>query len=290
MATTINGGFTTLTSWLVPTAAQKVALSRHRNSVAAKLKSSLAVTSFFSTGSSSNGTDVRSCSDVDFFARIPPQNQRGNSDRMLVVVKEVLQQRFPNTDIFIRNPAVVCAFGTDASEKLEVVPAYYSDQSSGGFNIYKIPNGHGGWMKSSPKVHNSYVTEVNDDLSKKVKPLIRLMKAIKYYNNIPISSFYLELRVTKWISDDTSVQYPYDVHAMLKNLVDCELAQMVDPKGISGYVSAASTENYRQDALSKLNTARGRAAWARHYESKDKIETAFDYWGKVFNGGFPAYG
>ncbi|MFB4309636.1 hypothetical protein [Actinomadura sp. GTD37] len=290
MATTINGGFTTLTSWLIPTTAQKDALSTHRNTVKAKLNSALAVTNFFGTGSSSNGTDVRSRSDVDFFAGIPSQNQRDSSDRMLVVVKEVLQQRFSSTNIFVRSPAVVCAFGTDASEKLEVVPAYYTGQSSDGFNIYKIPNGSGGWMRSSPKVHNSYVTEVNDDLSKKVKPLIRLMKAIKYYNNIPISSFYLELRVTKWISEDTSVHYAYDVHAMLKNLVDCELAQMVDPKGISGYVAAASTETYRQDALSKLTTARNRSAWARHYEGEDKIEKAFEYWDKVFNGGFPAYG
>jgi hypothetical protein len=44
-----------------------------------------------------------------------------------------------------------------------------------------------------------------------------------------------------------------------RKLVDCELAQRVDPKGISGYVSAASTETYRQQALSKLTTALSRA-------------------------------
>lgn len=290
MATTVNGGFDTLVSWLIPTSAEKNASSDHRKSVKAKLETALAVKNFFGTGSSSNGTDVSGCSDVDFFASIPSQNQRDSSDRMLVVVKEVLQERFPSTSIFIRTPAVVCAFGKDASEKLEVVPAYYTGRSSDDSNVYKIPNGADGWMKSSPQVHNAYVTEINDDLSKKLKQLIRLMKAIKYYNNIPISSFYLELRVTKWMSDESSVVYAYDVRSMLSKLVNCELAQMIDPKGISGYVAAASTENYRKDALSKLTSALSRADHAQDAANAGKVKTAFEYWDKVFGGEFPTYG
>ena len=137
-----------------------------------------------------------------------------------------------------------------------MVPAYYSGQdSSNTYNVYEIPRVGGGWVKSSPKVHNSYVTGIHQDLNNRVKPLIRLLKAIKYYNNIPVSSFYLELRLAKWASTEDTIVYSMDVWTMLKHLVDCDLAKMRDPMGVSGYVPGSSTENYRLEALSKLSTA-----------------------------------
>ncbi|GAA4377285.1 hypothetical protein GCM10023088_36970 [Actinomadura verrucosospora] len=209
---------------------------------------------------------------------------------MLVVVRDVLKERFPATNIYVRTPAVVCDFGTDASEKMEITPAYYTNQTAQSASIYKIPDGSGGWLKSSPRVHNAYVSYVNNDLDKRLKNLIRLMKAIKYYNNIPISSFYLELRTAKWASSQKPIIYSYDVTNALRHLISCRLAQMVDPMGISGYVSAASTDAYRQDALSKLTTALNRANQAREAEDEGKTRTAFEHWNKVFNGRFPSYG
>jgi hypothetical protein len=288
---TVNSGFETLISRLTPTEAESNASSKHRVSVEAKLRSALGVQNFFGTGSSSNGTSVRFRSDADYFASIPSQNQRDNSAYMLTVVKEVLQERFPYTTIRIRTPAVVCEFGDSASETLEVVPAYYVGRDdSDTYNIYKIPQGGGGWVKSGPRVHNAYVTEINSKLGYKVKPLIRLLKAVKYYNNIPVSSFYLELRLAKWASEESSIVYSIDTKAMLSHLVGCELASMRDPKGISGYVPAASTENYKEEALSKLTTALSRAQHAREAEADGRIEDAFYYWDRVFNGNFPAYG
>ena len=84
-----------------------------------------------------------------------------------------------------------------------------------------------------------------------MKPLIRLIKAIKFYNNISMLSFYLELRVAKYASGESYIKYDDDVYRALRHLVNVNLAQMVDPAGISGYVPAAHTENYRQESLSK---------------------------------------
>jgi hypothetical protein len=291
LPTTINGGFDTLLSRLTPSSAETSSFSSHRQSVSAKLQASLGVSNFFRTGSAGNGTSIRYYSDVDFFASIPSQNQRNDSAYMLRIVKEVLQERFPSTDIHIDTPAVVCEFGSDGAEKIEVVPAYYVEQDEGtGSNIYNIPAVGGGWMRSGPKVHNAYVTGINNSLSSKVKPLIRFMKAIKYYNNIPISSFYLELRIAKWAATERSIVYPFDVRTVLRNLVSTGLPRMIDPAGISGYVAAAHTETYRQDALSKLNTALNRANHAIEEEQAGRTATAYDYWDKVFNGRFPAYG
>lgn len=291
MTRTVNAGFETLVSRLVPSGAEINASSGHRASVGATLKSTLAVENFFGTGSANNGTGVRYYSDVDCFAMIPSQNQRDSSAHMLTIVKRVLQDRFPYTSIGVRTSAVVCEFGDSASETLEVLPAYYYGRDeTDNYNIYEIPQVDGDWVKSSPRVHNNYVSRINNDLCSKVKPLIRLLKAVNYYNNIPMSSFYIELRTAKWASNEETIVYSFDVRTMLKQLVDCDLAQMCDPMGVSGYVPAASTDDCRLDALSKLTTALDRANHARAAEGRGDIQEAFDYWDKVFNGRFPAYG
>lgn len=286
---TVDAAFDTLASRLTPSSTETSSAASHRQSVYDKLNRDLAVRTFFRTGSTGNATGVRYYSDVDYFASIPAQNQRNDSAYMLQIVRNVLQQRFPNTYIHVSTPAIVCEFGTDSSEKIEVVPAYYVNTENS-CDIYRIPVVGGGWTKSSPSSHNGYVSYIKNGLASKVKPLMRLIKAIKYYNDIPVSSFYLELRITKWASDEKAIIYKYDVRSMLKHFVDCGLAQMVDPMGVSGYVPASNTDVQRQEALSKFNTALTRASHAIDEESAGKLYNAFGWWDKVFDGKFPAYG
>ena len=62
-------------------------------------------------------------------------------------------------------------------------------------------------MKSSPKAHTDYVKQEDERLKGKLKPLIRLLKAWKFYNNVPIRSFYLELRAAKYAESEKSIVY-----------------------------------------------------------------------------------
>ena len=107
--------------------------------------------------------------------------------------------------------------------------------------------------------HNAYVREVDEDLAGKVKPLIRFIKAWKYYQNVPISSFYLELRVAKYAEGKSSIVYDIDVKGAFSHLDSIDLARMQDPMGISGYISPCSTQAQLDDAKSKLATALIRA-------------------------------
>ena len=144
-------------------------------------------------------------------------------------------------------------------------------------------------MRSSPSLHNSYVTSENIRLKRKLKPLIRFLKAWKYYCNVPISSFYLELRATKWMESEDTIVYDIDLKNILKKLDDCGLAAIQDPKGVSGYVTACSSDATKKDALSKLSTARTRAEKARSAENNHNTRLAFEWWDKVFGGNFPSY-
>lgn len=145
-------------------------------------------------------------------------------------------------------------------------------------------------MRASPDVHNAYVAAVNDRLSKKVKPLVRFIKAWKYYCNVPISSFYLELWVARYATTQSVILYSIDVKTIFQGLWNTQLGAIPDPEGVAGYIFPCTSEAKKQEAVSKLYTAFIRASNAREAEEKANIGNAFSWWNLLYNGNFPAYG
>lgn len=144
-------------------------------------------------------------------------------------------------------------------------------------------------MKASPDAHNAYVRYVNDKRGGKVKPLIRFVKAWRYFRYVPISSFYLELRIAKYAHSEEAIIYDIDVKRVLRSLYDGKLAAMQDPMGVSGYIPACKTDAFRADALSKLATAVIRAEKAVEASSRGDILGAFDWWRLLYDNKFPTY-
>ena len=144
-------------------------------------------------------------------------------------------------------------------------------------------------MESSPDAHNSYEHSVDRSLSLKVKPLVRFIKAWKYFNNVPVSSFYLELRVAKYTSEKSSVFYSADVAGILKFLDDSELPKVRDPMGISGNISPCRITSHLKSTVSKVATARIIAIKAREAEIRGDTKQAFILWNILFGGKFPSY-
>jgi len=289
MATrTIKQGFTTFHSRITPGKYESGKASSHKSSITRRLEDYFDLNQLFYSGSANNGTSISYYSDVDFFASIPRNKLKNNSGTSLREIKECLQERFPNTSIYVDSPAVVLDFGSGDWGTAEVIPADYIEQK-GGRNVYDIPNGSGGWTRSSPSTHTSYVTTENNRLNRRLKPLIRFLKAWKYYCNVPISSFYLELRATKWMEGESSIVYDIDLNSIFRKLYDCDLAAIRDPKGISGLIYPCSSDSKKSTALSKLSTATTRAQKARDAESSGYTREAFECWDKLFNGNFPSY-
>ena len=287
---TVNQGFTDFLSRLTPTAGESTAAQGHRASIKACLERKFGMTHFFQTGSFGNGTSISGHSDVDRFAVIPPQNLNKNSAYTLNQVKNALNISFPNTNVSVSCPAVVIPFGRDAKEKTEVTPAYYIELiRRGNYSVYRIPNCSGGWMRSSPSAHNAYVRNIDQRLGGKVKPLIRFIKAWKYYQNVPISSFYLELRVAKYAEGRLSITYDLDVMNLFSHLHQIGLANIQDPMGISGYINSCSTDVKLMDAKSKLSTALTRSQKAYNARKNGHIQNAFYWWDMLYNGKFPSY-
>jgi hypothetical protein len=287
MPRTLDDGFRDFLAGLTPSETESNAAKSHRGTIEQCLRASFGLQRFFRIGSFGNGTSISGYSDVDYLACLPRSALTQNSTSTLAKVRTVLDARFPLTGVTVRTPAVVLPFGNYVSEQTEVVPA---DQvEAKGFPVYEIADGAGGWMRTSPDAHNEYVRAVNERLAGKAKPLIRLLKAWKYLCNVPISSFYLELRAGKYATGERAIVYYLDLKAILTQLLNAGLAQMQDPMGVSGYIAACSSDPAYKDAMSKLTTAVTRAEKAVDAIHARRISDAFDWLKLLFGGAFPSY-
>ncbi|RZK44379.1 MAG: nucleotidyltransferase [Hymenobacter sp.] len=292
MAKTVEEGFSAFLTWLVPAASEHEKASSHKSSVQNCLISNFECSRFFETGSFGAGTGVRHYSDTDYFAVIPSKNLNDNSATALRHIKEKLQIKFWQTDnIAVNCPAVRIPFGFWASEKMEVTPAYYvgmAEYDDKKFPNYGIPNCASQWMFSSPAAHNYYVQKVDNALSNKAKLLIRLIKAWKYYCDVPIISFFLEIYVARYCSRESYIDYAEDVARIFEQLEKDNLPGMYDPVGISGHIKPCKTDSQHTEALSKVKTAASRARRAVTQARDGKLDDAFKTYDLLFNQNFPA--
>jgi Mor family transcriptional regulator len=284
----VEEGFSTFNSRLVASTTESQAEASHRKSIEPLLKSEFGMTHFFRSGSFGNGTNIHNYSDIDYFACIPRDNLKEDSSKTLSEIAEVLRNRFTTTGIRVDSPAIVVPFGKDGTEATEIIPADLMSTSNGQ-RIFDIPNGSSGWMRSSPDAHNSYVREVDNELSGKVKPLIRFLKAWKYHKSVPISSFYLELLTTKYAAGESTIVYAIDVKNVLEQTWKSKLSEIADPTGTSSNAKPCNTALQQTNALSKLKTAYERAGNALDAEFADQTVKAFYWWDLLFDDEFPSY-
>ncbi len=287
MGRSVPDGFDVFVGWLIPTEAQRTAGVSHRATVKGALEARLSVRNFFETGSFTHGTGVRGYSDID--ALVSLAEKPASSYTALEWVKTALVARFPATSVKIRRPAVVVEFG-GGYETWEVIPGFLTARGTSSQYVYDIPGASSGtWIDTAPKEHLAYVNECNAKPNKgNAKRLARLIKAWKYYCNVPISSFYLEMRAAQHMTTQTSYIDVWDVCLLLEKLNAHQLAGMNDPTGASGRINACSSDSTRADALSKLATGATRARKALDAYKADDPDTAFRYLDLLFGGRFPA--
>lgn len=289
MPRTIDEGFRDLLSTLTPSGTESDAAKGHRASIKACLENNYTLYRFVRIGSFGNGTSISGHSDVDFLAEVSGNDLSKDSNYCLAKLRDTLGGRFPNTGVGVRCPTVLVPFGREARDATEIVLAFDTGEKKGGEVVYGIANCSGGWMKTAPDVHKAYVIAQDERLSSKVRPLVRFIKAWKFSRNVPVSSFYLEMRVAEYATKETTILYNHDVKRLLCWLQDIELASLQDPCGVSGYIPACKTQAQKADALSKLETAATRATNALNCESAGKISDAFGWWRLLYNDWFPTY-
>lgn len=288
MARSIDEAFDLLITWTSANSTENARAKQHRATIDDCLTRRLGMSRSFRSGSFGNGTNIAHLSDVDLFAVFPTSGLTENSAYFLNKMRDILKERLPRTDVRVRAPAVVVPFGTEEQDTFEVVPADYKRRAASDHNVYDIPDRYGGWMEACPMAHNAYVLRIDKQLNGRVRPLIRLMKAWKYYNSVPIRSFYLEMQTARCAQDEDAILYPFDVKSVLRRLDNTGLSAINDPTGIVGRIHAG-TSSQIQSAKGSVSSALTRAEKAVSAEAEGNTKEAFDWWDKVFGGKFPVY-
>lgn len=249
--------------------------TRHRAAIQQALELRCGIFGMFETGSLRHGTAIRKYSDADYFVSM--MGNRPSPGTALLNVKDALQGRFQYTSVQTRRPAVKCLFA-NGTETVEIVPAYPI-----GDGDYWIPDPDGTWMRSNPKNHNEYVNAANKDPLGSAKRLARLAKVWKYQRQVPVSSFYLEMRAAQYVNGITTWLAWVDLPAFFNSLESHELADMNDPSGQGARISACSSAASKREALSKLSTAASRARRAKKEVGQGYDAAAQTYFALLFD-------
>lgn len=247
-------------------------------------------------GSHTRETAIHVRSDVDYFAKLGVGDvtwggSRVNSSTTLERTKKALKARFQNTDVWIDGPAVVVGFGQGAGA-VDVVPGVWvgTTATSPQYPVYEIPDGSGGWRRTSPQRHTKYLRDEDQRSGYKLSKVIRLLKGWKYARNpkIPIYGFHLELLLAKeevCVGVKTYQDCLLDAFRLIR---DREGKALTDPLGIAGWVAATGTEAQRSTLVDHARHAMDKATSAIYAELAGKLDDAFYYWKLVFNQDFPS--
>jgi hypothetical protein len=272
---------------LTPLESEREARAKHRDGIEASLRGSMDVSRFQEIGSFANDTGIRKHCDVDLLVSIKGAKP-GSPDTALGWVKNALTASFPNTRVYVSRPAVVVEF-PNGDGTWNLIPAFAAGRRDDNFPLYEIPAVETGWIDSAPDAHVSYFNEVNgtSKISGAAKNLARLAKAWKYYNEMQVSSFYLEMRAAEYISGEETHIPMWDICGLLQRLDQLRLAPMQDPKTVTGQFYACPTDAKREEVVAKLRRSANRGRKALEAFRDEDTPEAFYYLDLLFGGNFP---
>lgn len=174
----------------------------------------------------------------------------------------------------------------------DIVPAVPVDDGRGGIAYYLIPDGHGEWIRTDPRVDDRNTTKVNTQHGSKFLPTMRLLK---YWNNRThkprLMSYYFETLAIKVFEYATKIT---DFPQAIKYFFDMCPAYLAtscpDPKNLGPSLDTNVDSTTKQKVSAALSEAATFAGYALMYEQQSKNQEAIYWWGRIFGPNFPGYG
>jgi len=240
---------------------------------------------WFESGSWSHGTALKGHSDVDFMAWASGTRPQRPSTALSTLKTALSGSYWAITGLRVSSPTVKVQFLT--APHFEVVPAWLG-KTVGDDLVFWIPGPGDQWTQSAPRAHLRFVNEQNERLSRRVKPLARLLKQWKAHTGAPVSSFYLEMRTAEYAKDESGILYHLDLRILTSRLIGHGLRDMNDPTGLVSRISAVSSEENRRKTVRLLRDAE--SALDEAYDLASKAGQNWRYWSlmtDVFGSSFP---
>lgn len=260
----------------------------HRMSVRTRLSKTFAVANAHAMGSHARQTAVARYSDLDFMVVFRKEEfiwggRTVSSDTILDKLLKDLRERFPSTSIRRDVLAASLEFGS-TGQSLDIVPARFeafADQRP----VFLIPDGAGGWMRTSPQTHDLHFHLAHERSGNKLRRVSQLLKWWKHAREqpLPIRSFYIDMLLCSTDVAGVAKSYGTCLKDFFEYLVATECRPILDPCGIAGRIAANDT--YPQ--LEALNRA---ARFAHQHalagliaEGRRDFPEANRQWSLVFN-------
>jgi hypothetical protein len=272
----------------------------HRSSIDKRLRRVFTTNRIQPIGSSSRGTSVRNVSDIDLMLVLNVKEVRWgdrwvSSDTVLKNVRGQLQGRYTTTEVERDGEAIVVNFA-DGTYPVDIVPAVYTHSAPVKFSatdiknypVFKIPDGEGDWMFTSPLTHTRYLQLQNTRSRGKLYNVVRLLKFWRSCRNpdIPLNSFHIELLLASQEICIGAKSYSQCLYSAFAELNSRECRALQDPMSISGLVKAANTDAKRACVQDAIDFSLRHAGSALDAEDKGDTVEALRQWDIVFNSQF----
>ena len=229
---------------MTPDKAARSDAAKHRKEIEEWLKTDLGILRMRETGSWHHGTALDGFSDVDYFVSMR-DSCPSSSTTALEDLRASLSRGIPGAYVSIDRPAVHLRYFEDGPD-VEITPAYIRETDD-----YDIPDpGSAGWIRSNPAVHLEYVDRAQQETGGRAKGLIRLVKTWKSCNNVPLSSFYLEMRTAQYALNNKPIIYDWDLRDFFKSLANSGLREMNDPTNYGRRI-ATGASNLAESIIAK---------------------------------------
>jgi hypothetical protein len=294
----VNDRFHTLLARIQPTDAEREKYESHRRTISRRLAEAFPETRVQVVGSHSRETAIHGASDLDLMVYFPADLARWGgklkgSDTVLANVRSELQNRYHATGVRKDQQAVVVDFG-QGSFNVDVVPAVWVGMTEKGVlgkrrPIYKIADGRGDWLDTSPQAHNTFIDLENRASGGRLRGTAQLVKFWRECRSaVALTSFYVELVLaTEQICRRPNgyAQHLVDVFA---SLASRQCRALRDPLHLSGLIPAAGTTAQVEATSEAINLSLTLAREARDAETNRDLSRAYQLWKRVFNGNFPS--
>ncbi len=287
MATTITTSFQKLRENLEITGLQKSTVSTRQENVRDVVAGEMDVLDSFLTGSYARSTMIAPLvkADIDILIVLDPKYFESDGQASLLdKVKRALLKTYTKTPKISRNGQAVTITFTDFI--VDVVPAF--NRKGGGYlipdSVQKI------WIATNPKIHVDIMTEKNKNHSGDLVPIVKMIKGWNRNINYSFVSFRLELLAMEIFENVTISDFSSGIRYFFDKGREKIKYKAKDPVSYGGEISGLRNITTQEEAVSRFETAYGRAIKAEQYAKNGNIENAVDEWRKIFGDYFPTYG
>lgn len=232
-------------------------------------------------GSAAKGTIVRPLDDIDVLATFSNvknawSRYRWDSKSFLYRIRNAYNG-IETAQVGARGQAIRVFF--QSGGHVDVAPVFIESD-----DVFQLPNGTGGWIKTSPFVANRWFRDKNAELDYNLAPLVRLLKKWNGTHSKRLRSFHLETMAGHTFSALSSNR-----RTALQKFFEWGGGHIDvwDPGQQAGSLSTYLTWSARDEVKKSLNAASDRAVRALDAEGKDDHEEAKRLWRLILGSTFP---